>query len=106
PGALDRAPPLVAPHQPRVDFQLWFYGLSFRGGPPEYVVNLVDRLCHDPEQVGALFRVAPPMRPRAVRLAFYRYHFTSRDERAKSGAIGRRPPPDETEPLACAGALP
>src|SRR5262249_10193241 len=24
PGDVDRAPPFVAPHQPRVDFQMWF----------------------------------------------------------------------------------
>ena len=28
PGPVDRPPPFVAPHQPRVDFLLWFYGLS------------------------------------------------------------------------------
>ena len=27
PGPTDRRPPLVAPHQPRLDFQLWFYAL-------------------------------------------------------------------------------
>src|SRR5262249_23598342 len=31
PGDPDRPPPFVAPHQPRVDFQLWFLLL---GGPP------------------------------------------------------------------------
>ena len=30
PGYPRRAPRFVAPHQPRVDFQLWFYGLGYR----------------------------------------------------------------------------
>ena len=28
PGPLDRAPPWVAPHQPRLDWQLWFAALG------------------------------------------------------------------------------
>ena len=34
PGDPLRPPPVVAPHQPRVDFLLWFYGLDFRRGSP------------------------------------------------------------------------
>ena len=30
PGDVDRAPPFVAPHQPRVDFQIWFLLLGAR----------------------------------------------------------------------------
>ena len=30
PGDVTRAPDFVAPHQPRVDFRLWFYGLAFQ----------------------------------------------------------------------------
>src|SRR5581483_1222405 len=37
PGAPERPPPFVAPHQPRVDFQLWFYGLGAQRGVPAYV---------------------------------------------------------------------
>jgi hypothetical protein len=85
PGPPERPPPLVAPHQPRVDFQLWFYELSFRRGAPEYMVRLVERLCRDPGAVAPLF-VDPPGRPRAVRLVFYEYRFTTASERRASGA--------------------
>ena len=50
-GAPARAPPFVAPHQPRVDFRLWFYGLSYRRGMPAYVATLLERLCTDPEAI-------------------------------------------------------
>src|SRR5581483_2669235 len=43
-----RAPDFVAPHQPRVDFQLWFYGLAFQRREPAYVATLIERLCNDP----------------------------------------------------------
>src|SRR5207244_1078000 len=46
-----RAPSFVAPHQPRLDFQLWFYGLARERGAPEYVITLVDRMCNDPGAV-------------------------------------------------------
>jgi hypothetical protein len=76
PGALDRAPDFVAPHQPRVDFQLWFYGLSFEHGTPEYVIALLDRICRDPDAVQPLFRTAIPTERDAVRIVFWRYRFT------------------------------
>ncbi|HKA88281.1 MAG TPA: lipase maturation factor family protein [Haliangiales bacterium] len=74
-GDLHRAPPIVAPHQPRVDFLLWFYGLSYRRGAPEYVAHLVDRMCHDPEAVQPLFASPLPAHARAVRIVFFQYHF-------------------------------
>ena len=51
-----RAPGFVAPHQPRVDFQLWFYGLAFQRREPPYVTALVEKLCNDAASVQPLFR--------------------------------------------------
>lgn len=76
PGPIERRPPLVAPHQPRVDFRLWFYGLSYRRGMPRYVQTLLDRLCHDPEAVQPLFTDPLIQSPEAARLVFYRYTFS------------------------------
>ncbi|HVU06031.1 MAG TPA: lipase maturation factor family protein [Polyangiaceae bacterium] len=86
PGDPSRRPPYVAPHQPRVDFLLWFYGLSYERGVPAYVRTLLARLCDDPDAVQGLFAAPLPRAPMAVRVSFYRYRFTSRDERAASGA--------------------
>lgn len=81
PGPERRAPDIVAPHQPRVDFQLWFYGLSFQRGMPAYVATLLDRLCNDPTAVQSLFAEPLPPAPQAVRLAFWRYRFSPPQER-------------------------
>jgi hypothetical protein len=78
PGEARRAPDVVAPHQPRVDFQLWFYGLSFQHGTPAYVTALLDRLCRDPAAVQPLFATPLPLRPSAVRIVFERYRFSER----------------------------
>ncbi len=101
PGDVKRAPAIAAPHQPRVDFQLWFYGLSYRRGMPPYVAELLQRACHDPGSVRALFAKELPAGPEAVRMAFFRYHFTTPDERRRTGAWWTREPVEETRPLQC-----
>jgi hypothetical protein len=90
PGDPARAPDFVAPHQPRVDFQLWFYGLSFRGGMPAWVRALLDRACSAPEVIDGLFVAPLPPHPAAVRLAFWRYTFTTPDERRTTAAWWKR----------------
>jgi hypothetical protein len=90
PGDVRRAPDFVAPHQPRVDFQLWFYGLSFQRREPPYVSTLVERMCEDPAAVQRLFRAPLPPHPRAVRLVYWQYQFTSPVEARTTGAWWRR----------------
>jgi hypothetical protein len=94
PGPLDRRPPYVAPHQPRVDFQLWFYGLSYRNQSPAYVMNLLKRLCRDPAAVQPLFVRPLPPHPDAVRIVYWQYHFADRP-------WWRREHLDETRPIDC-----
>jgi hypothetical protein len=105
PGDPQRRPDYVAPHQPRVDFQLWFYGLSPRSAPA-YVESLVARLCRDPAAVQPLFRDRLPSQPVAARIAFWQYHFTSPAERAATGAWWTRTLLGATEPIACTTEFP
>jgi len=97
PGDPLRRPDFVAPHQPRVDFQLWFYGLGYRTGAPEYVQTLLERLCRDPAAVQPLFREPLPPHPKAVRIVYWQYHFTTAAERRATGAWWKREPLDVTE---------
>jgi hypothetical protein len=101
PGDPTRAPPFVAPHQPRLDFQLWFYGLSRRRGVPAYVQGLLDRVCHDPDAVAGFFAGPLPNRPASARIAFFRYRFTTPAERRATGAWWTREAAGATGPLAC-----
>jgi len=75
-GPVDRAPPWIAPHQPRIDFRLWFYGLSFRREMPDYVGTLLYRICVDPQAVQPLFATPLDPAPDAVRIVFARYRFS------------------------------
>jgi hypothetical protein len=91
----------VAPHQPRVDFRLWFYGLAFRRQRPAYVSTLLERMCEDAPAVQGLFRDPLPPHPGAVRIVYWRYHFTTRAERRATGAWWRRERVATTRPLPC-----
>ncbi|HEY0137298.1 MAG TPA: lipase maturation factor family protein [Nannocystis sp.] len=95
PGPLDRPPPFVAPHQPRLDFQLWFYGLAAESRPPGYILRLLVMLCRDPERAQAAFATPLLPDPAAIRLRFWRYRFSppgspswwTREQVGESGSL-------------------
>ncbi|GIW45453.1 MAG: membrane protein [Candidatus Binatia bacterium] len=78
PGDVFRAPPWVAPHQPRVDFQMWFLLLRGRAPRDPYFHTLLFRLLTDPTRVAPLFARNPfgQRPPRWLRVVVYRYRFT------------------------------
>jgi hypothetical protein len=85
PGPVGRAPRWVAPHQPRLDWQLWFAALS---SPPGWFMALLGRLLEGSPDVLALFEENPfPERPpRMVRASLYRYRMSDRQTRQATGA--------------------
>jgi hypothetical protein len=90
PGDPERPPPFVAPHQPRVDFQLWFITLGRRQGA-RYFDTLIARLLTTPGVVRPLFAHDPfPAPPKRLRVAYYRYRFTDRATRHATGAWWKR----------------
>ncbi len=92
PGPLERRPPIVAPHQPRLDFQLWFFTLGRDGGSHAYFNALVSHLCARPDAVRGWFTADsfPPQAPQAVRIAFYRYRMTDLETRWREGRYWSR----------------
>lgn len=113
PGDLMRRPGFVAPHQPRLDFQLWFLAFVPSGVPSnygrplshpyqfwyrtrqqapagrEYFLNLLARLHSDPESVSYFFSEMPVFDnepPKYLRLAFYNYHMSDPETYQKTGA--------------------
>jgi hypothetical protein len=101
PGDPARRPDFVAPHQPRLDFQLWFHGLGFRRGQPAYVHMLLERMCEDAGSVAPFFRDPLPAKPRAVRVVYWQYHFTTRAEKRATGAWWTRARLAATPPVRC-----
>jgi predicted DCC family thiol-disulfide oxidoreductase YuxK len=91
PGDVMRAPGWCAPHQPRLDWQMWFAALgSYRENP--WFGRLIVRLLLGSRDVSQLlaknpFRHDPP---RYIRAMFYRYRFTTLRERRETGAWWKR----------------
>ena len=77
PGDMSRRPGIVAPHQPRLDWQMWFAALSPFQNNPWFVQFLVRVLEGSPEVLGLLeVNPFPDQPPRFVRALVYDYHFT------------------------------
>ena len=76
-GDLRRAPPWVAPHQPRLDWQMWFAALSRFGDEPWFQAFCARLLEGSPDVLRLLGRDPFQGRPpRSVRGVLYRYHFS------------------------------
>jgi lipase maturation factor 1 len=91
PGALDEAPGWVAPHQPRLDWQMWFAALgSYRQNP--WFVSLLERLLRNTPEVSRLLarNPFPETPPRYVRARLYEYRFTTWAEHRATGAWWKR----------------
>jgi hypothetical protein len=95
PGDLQRRPTWVAPHQPRLDWQLWFAALGSLDQNP-WVLSLAEHLLRGTPEVLALLQRNPfPQNPpRYVRVVRYEYHFTDAAARARTGQWWRRTPLD------------
>jgi predicted DCC family thiol-disulfide oxidoreductase YuxK len=91
PGNVMRAPGWCAPHQPRLDWQMWFAAL----GTPEqnpWFIRLAICLLEGKPDVIRLFvhDPFPNQPPRYVRAILYRYRFTTAKEHRQTGAWWKR----------------
>jgi hypothetical protein len=96
PGDVRRAPRWSAPHQPRLDWQMWFAAM----GPPEdspWLQGLCIRLLQGAPDVLWLLARDPfaGRPPRYLRITRSVYRFTTADEERQTGAYWHR---DEAEP--------
>jgi predicted DCC family thiol-disulfide oxidoreductase YuxK len=99
PGDVKLRPCFVAPHQPRLDWQMWFAALgNWRQNP--WVLNLATRLLRGSPEVLALLKKNPfPEKPpRFVRATVHEYRFTDFAERKQTGAWWKRKPTGEYLP--------
>jgi hypothetical protein len=91
PGDMDRAPRWAAPHQPRLDWQMWFAALgNYRSSP--WFMGFALRLLQNSEPVLALLEKNPysDFPPRYVRARVYEYTFTDWATRRATGAWWQR----------------
>lgn len=79
PGSLDRAPPFVAPHQPRLDWQLWFAALGVYNLNP-WLISLAHRLLSGQPEVISLLDPSSAWRkspPKYIKASKYIYQYTT-----------------------------
>ena len=91
PGDVNRAPGWCAPHQPRLDWQMWFAAL----GTPEqnpWFTRLAVCLLKGKLDVARLFAhdPFPNQPPRYIRAILFRYRFTTAKEHRQTGAWWKR----------------
>ena len=91
PGDVKRAPGWCAPHQPRLDWQMWFAALETPGQNP-WLIGLIVRLLEGSRDVSGLLahNPFPDKPPHYIRAMFYRYRFTNSEERLQTGAWWKR----------------
>lgn len=88
PTSVNRALPVIAPYQPRIDWQIWFAAMQRPEHNP-WLVHLVWKFLHNDE--GALSLISynpfPDAPPRFIRIDIYRYEFA---EPWKEDAVWKR----------------
>jgi len=95
PGDVRRAPPdFVAPHQPRLDWQMWFAALGSERRDHPWFVSFEFRLLRNSPDVAGLLKKNPfshDATPNTCAASLYEYHFTDRAaRRKKTGAWWKR----------------
>jgi hypothetical protein len=93
PGDPTRRPRFVAPHQPRLDWQMWFAALGNEQRNP-WFQYFQYRLLQGNKDVLALIETNPfpDAPPRYIRAVLYDYRFTDFATRREDGAWWRRKP--------------
>jgi hypothetical protein len=91
PGDPKRPPRFVAPHQPRLDWQMWFAALgTYREN--RWFIHFCQRLLQGSPEVLELLKgnPFPNAPPRYVRAMLYEYHFSDFHSRRAEGIWWRR----------------
>ena len=91
PGDPARRPPQVAPYHLRLDWLMWFAAMS-PAPRDRWMFTLVTRLLEGDRSVAGLFRTMPfrDHPPKFVRARYYRYRFTTPEERRRTGDWWKR----------------
>lgn len=91
PGDLNQPPHWAAPHQPRLDWQMWFAALGTYRHNPWFVGFTKGLLDNNPRVTRLLAHNPFPTKPPLfVRSTVYDYHFTSVSEHRATGAWWKR----------------
>lgn len=91
PGDLKRKPSFVEPHQPRLDWQMWFAALgNYQENP--WLISFCQKLLEgSPEVISLLAKNPFPSKPpHYLRAMVYQYHFTDLKTKSQQGFWWKR----------------
>ncbi len=90
PDRLDERPTFIIPHQPRLDWQMWFVTLHPRHLP--WFGSFLEALLDNSPAVNKLlaYNPFPDAPPRYLRVEAYQYNFTNHSERERTGHWWKR----------------
>ena len=91
PGDVNYTPPQIAPYHLRLDWLMWFAAFSTPMQHP-WFVSLIEKLLEGDKAILGLLRYNPfpDKPPKYVRALLYEYHFTTPEEKRRTGAIWSR----------------
>ncbi|CAD8126027.1 unnamed protein product [Paramecium sonneborni] len=90
PGKINEISPFVVPHQPRLDWQLWF--ASLQENPSDlYLIHLVYKML-DGQNIDSFVSTNPFQKkpPKFIRINKYLYYFTNVTEMIQTGNFWKR----------------
>lgn len=89
PGNLNSVPGMIAPHQPRLDWQMWFAALGHYKQNP-WFTRFIYRLLENAPDVLKLMKHYPTQPPKYIRANLYEYKFTTLKEKKETGNWWKR----------------
>ena len=92
PTDLKRRLPVIAPYQPRVDWQIWFAAMSNPDREP-WLIHFVWKLLHDDQETIGLIRRNPfsDAPPQFIKIDLYTYNFVEPwKKKQNDGAVWKR----------------
>jgi hypothetical protein len=91
PGDVSRTPPQIAPYHLRLDWLMWFAAFSSPQEHPWFISLLGKLLENDKAALGLMrYNPFPDKPPKYVRALLYEYHFTTPEEKRRTGAVWKR----------------
>ena len=93
PGPLDRSPPIVAPYQPRLDWQMWFAALGpANSARNQWLLSFIRSLLAGSREVLELLDFDPfaGTTPRYIRASLYEYSMSDINTLCQTGRWWRR----------------
>lgn len=86
PQELNKPPTIVAPLQPRLDWQMWFAALGSYNQNPWFTNLMIRLLQGSPDVISLLgYNPFPNQPPKYIRAEYYTYHFSNFAEKERSG---------------------